>query len=65
MQIVTHLKGEKGDRGEAVAQKTETKERKGREKILNWRSFVFLDQMSLLGRPNIIWENLIDQTTKE
>lgn len=39
MQIVTHLKGEKGDGGEAIAQKTETKQkkkkRKRREKILN------------------------------
>ena len=62
MQIVTYLKGEKGDGGEAIAQKTKTKQkkRKGREKILNWKPFVFLDQMSLTSRPNIIWENLID-----
>ena len=46
-------------------QKQKQKKRKGREKILNWRSFVFLDQMSLISRPNIIWKNLIDQTTKE
>ena len=32
MQIVTYLKGEKGDGGEAIAQKTKTKQKKKKKR---------------------------------